>query len=241
MIEIGACPVQLNGNMWEVITVCDHLNEQWEKVGIVRRITPEDVLQFYGVKNFKASGGVKSKVERKKSLLDKVVEKEVELEFGLEGLDLSRKKRIDSSSIQTNPIKPSKVALKNMMKRMLKALSASGTTGSGEVAKDKWRRVKPSGGLGEKVTEGRPVTIDNLKEVEERARLAVLQGEADTSKMVARLVKGIWLGIEEEKSELKKAKSVLEKELARVKTEAMKEVGQLKASHVMAIANYSSR
>ncbi|KAF6139580.1 hypothetical protein GIB67_015537 [Kingdonia uniflora] len=57
----------------------------------------------------------------------------------------------------------------------------------------------------------------------------------DTSKMVACLIKGMWLGIEEEKSELKKAKRKLEKDLARVKTEAMKEVRQLKASHVVAI------
>ncbi|KAF6141105.1 hypothetical protein GIB67_006550, partial [Kingdonia uniflora] len=37
------------------------------------------------------------------------------------------------------------------------------------------------------------------------ARLAVFNGEEDTRKMVARLVKRIWLEIEEEKSELKKA------------------------------------
>ncbi|KAF6136288.1 hypothetical protein GIB67_042773, partial [Kingdonia uniflora] len=72
-------------------------------------------------------------------------------------------------------------------------------------------------------------------EVEERARLAALHGEKDTSKMVAHLVKGIWLSIEEEKSKLKKAKSEPEKNLARAKTEATKEVKQLKSSHVVAI------
>ncbi|KAF6136067.1 hypothetical protein GIB67_000471 [Kingdonia uniflora] len=41
----------------EVITVCDHLNKRWEKEEKLRRITPENVLQFYGVKNFKASKG----------------------------------------------------------------------------------------------------------------------------------------------------------------------------------------
>ncbi|KAF6174804.1 hypothetical protein GIB67_042873 [Kingdonia uniflora] len=77
--------------------------------------------------------------------------------------------------------------------------------------------------------------MDDHREIEERARLAALYGEEDTSKMVACLMKGIWLGIEEEKSELKMAKSELEKDLARAITEAMKEVRQLKASHVIAI------
>ncbi|KAF6156626.1 hypothetical protein GIB67_014605 [Kingdonia uniflora] len=188
--------------MWEVIAVYDHHNEKWDKVGKVRMITPEDVLQFYGVKNYKASGrsyfcasatrcrffdlnsagrtwndnviwvkGVKSKVERKESLLDEVAEEETELEFLLEGLGLSINKRVDS--------------------RSKKALPASGTTGSGETVKEKRREVKPSGKSGEKVV---------------------------------RHVKGIWLGIEEEKTELKKANIELEKELARPRTDALKEV-----------------
>ncbi|KAF6165653.1 hypothetical protein GIB67_000827 [Kingdonia uniflora] len=70
--------------------------------------------------------------------------------------------------------------------------------------------------------------MDDLKEVEERARLAVLYREEDSRKMVARLIKGIWLSIEEEKSELKKANIELEKELARSRTDALKEVRQLK-------------
>ncbi|KAF6148464.1 hypothetical protein GIB67_038819 [Kingdonia uniflora] len=55
------------------------------------------------------------------------------------------------------------------------------------------------------------------------------------SDKVTRLVKGIWLGIEEKKSKLKKAKNELEKDLAQAKTEAMKEVRQLKASHIVTI------
>ncbi|KAF6151022.1 hypothetical protein GIB67_016500 [Kingdonia uniflora] len=159
--------------------------------------------------------GMKSKVERKESLLDEVVEEETELKLVLEGLGL--------------------IALKYQKKWMLKALPASGTTGSGEVTKDKRRRVEPSGESGEKVIEGRSATVDDLKEVEERSRLAVLQGEEDTSKMVARLVKGIWFGIEEEKSDLKKTNAELEKELARSRDDALKKVSPLKASHAMAI------
>ncbi|KAF6172345.1 hypothetical protein GIB67_024967 [Kingdonia uniflora] len=88
------------------------------------------------------------------------------------------------SSAQPNPIKLSKIALKYPNKRMLKALSAFDTTGSGEAAKDKRRRVEPLGDTGEKVTEERSAAVDDLKEVEERARLAVLRGEEDTSKML---------------------------------------------------------
>ncbi|KAF6167746.1 hypothetical protein GIB67_017241 [Kingdonia uniflora] len=91
--------------------------------------------------------GVKSTVERKESLLDKVMEEETELELVLEGLGLSRKKGL----------------------------------------------------------------------------------------IVARLVNGIWLGIEEEKSELKKVNVELENELARSRADALKDVKQLKASHAVAI------
>ncbi|KAF6154775.1 hypothetical protein GIB67_032387, partial [Kingdonia uniflora] len=112
---------------------------------------------------------------------------------------------------------------------------ASSTTGSGEVAKEKRRRVEPPGESGEKVTEGRSATVDDLKEVEERARLAVLHGEEDMSRMVVPLVKGIWLDIVEEKSERKKGKYQLEKELARSRIDALKEVKQLKVSHAVAM------
>ncbi|KAF6158243.1 hypothetical protein GIB67_028667 [Kingdonia uniflora] len=135
--------------------------------------------------------------------------------------NLSKTPGTDSSA-QPNPIKPSKITLKYPKKRMLKALPASGTTRNGEVTKYKRRRVKPSRESGEKVTEGRSATVDDFKEVKERARLAVLQGGEDTSKMVAHLVKGIWLGIEDEKSDLKKANVKLEKELARSRTDALK-------------------
>ncbi|KAF6149238.1 hypothetical protein GIB67_026094 [Kingdonia uniflora] len=253
MNVIGAYPAQLNGNMWEG-NCLQRDNEE-----------PLD-LRFRTVKQ-----SVKSTVEKKESLLDEVAKEETELKLVLEGLGLSRKNRVNStsnkvrkaqftrsmvevderkrqvsgeearsnlsktprtgSSAQSNPIKPSKITLKYLKKQMLKALPASGTTGSGEVAKDK-RRVKPFRESGVKVTEGRSATVDDL---EEWARLAVLPGEEDTGKIVAHLVKGIWLGIEEEKSELKKANVELEKEIARSKTDVLKEVRQLKASHAVAI------
>ncbi|KAF6158587.1 hypothetical protein GIB67_040101 [Kingdonia uniflora] len=99
-----------------------------------------------------------------------------------------------------NPVKPSNVAQKYLKKRMLKALPAFGTTRSGEVAKDKRWRVEPTGVSGEKVIKRRSALVDDLKEVEERVRLAVLQGEEDTSKMVGRLVNWIWLDVKQLKA-----------------------------------------
>ncbi|KAF6166018.1 hypothetical protein GIB67_012915 [Kingdonia uniflora] len=66
---------------------------------------------------------------------------------------------------------------------MLKSVATSGTTGSGESVKEKRRMVESSEKSGEKVAEERPVVLDDLKEVEERARLAAFHREEDTSKM----------------------------------------------------------
>ncbi|KAF6137051.1 hypothetical protein GIB67_030815, partial [Kingdonia uniflora] len=162
--------------------------------------------------------GVKSTVERKESFVDEVAEEEIELELVLGELGQSRKKRFESSSAQPN-LTTSKIAQKFMKRQIKKALPSSGTIVSGEVAQGKRRRVEPLGNSREKVFEERSASIDDLKEVDERARLVILQGKEDTSQM----------------SKLKKAKSELEKNLARVKTEALKEVRQLKAAHAVAI------
>ncbi|KAF6161559.1 hypothetical protein GIB67_009438 [Kingdonia uniflora] len=52
---IGACPAQLNRNMLEIINICESLNRLWEEKEVERKISPEDVLQFYGVKSYSAS------------------------------------------------------------------------------------------------------------------------------------------------------------------------------------------
>ncbi|KAF6158988.1 hypothetical protein GIB67_042069 [Kingdonia uniflora] len=95
------------------------------------------------------------------------------------------------------------------------------------LAKD---RVRASyAGKGVKSTVERKESM--LDEVVEETKLElVLEGLC-----VARLVKGIWLGIEEEKSELMKENVELEKELAQSRTNALKEARQLKASHAVAI------
>ncbi|KAF6152402.1 hypothetical protein GIB67_038025 [Kingdonia uniflora] len=223
-----AGPVQLNGKTWEVITVCDHLNERWEKEQKLKRISPEDVLQFYrgnclqqddeellDVRFRSVKQSVKSIVERKESLLDEVAEEETELKLVLGEFGLSRKKRVESRS-----------------KKIQRALPASGTTISGEVAKGKRRRVEPLGDSREKVAEGRSASVDDLKEVEERAGLTILHGKEDTS---CSSCQGDLARYRRAGVRAKKAKSELEKNLARAKTEVLSKVRQWKAAHTVAI------
>ncbi|KAF6137013.1 hypothetical protein GIB67_030777, partial [Kingdonia uniflora] len=162
--------------------------------------------------------GVKSTVERKESLLDEVAEEETELELVLGELGLSRKKRLESRS---------KKIVKAQSTRSIMGVDKRKRQTSGEEVRAKTP--------GEKFIEGRSASMDDLKEVEERVKLAILQGKEDASQMVARLVKRIWLDIEEQESALKKAKNKLEKSLARAKTDTLKEVKQLKVVHAVVI------
>ncbi|KAF6159470.1 hypothetical protein GIB67_032241 [Kingdonia uniflora] len=57
MNMIGACPTQLNCNFWEVILVCETLNERWATSGSERRITAKDFLKYYAVKYVAATDG----------------------------------------------------------------------------------------------------------------------------------------------------------------------------------------
>ncbi|KAF6147269.1 hypothetical protein GIB67_013090 [Kingdonia uniflora] len=181
---IGACLVQMSVNMWEVISICESLNTWWEGDGRRRRISSDDVLQFYGV-------------TRKESLLDTVAQKETELEVALEELGISRKKRINSRA---------KKVQKSQSMRIM-------TSADGK---------------------------DDLKEVEKKARLAALHGEEEMSKMAARLMKGICLKVEEERVELKRKKVELKRNVARFKTDLLKEgkwIEALKDSQVVEINN----
>ncbi|KAF6139893.1 hypothetical protein GIB67_009740, partial [Kingdonia uniflora] len=294
MNAIGACPVQLNGNMREVITVCDHLNAKWKNEGKVRRITTEDILQFYGVKNFKASRGtyfcasltrhyffdlnsagrtwndniiwlkgnclqrddeepldlrfkivkksVKFKVERKESLLDKVVEEETELELVLEVLGLSRKKRDDSRSNKVQKAQSTRsMAGVDEGKRQVSSEEArtnfSKTSGTGS-------SVQPNpvmrGKIALKYPNKRMLKFLPASGTTESGKVAKdkrmrVEPSGESGEKVAYLIKGIWLGIEEEKSELKKANVELEKDLVRLRTDALKDIRQLKAFHAVAI------
>ncbi|KAF6169070.1 hypothetical protein GIB67_038567 [Kingdonia uniflora] len=89
--------------------------------------------------------------------------------------------------------------------------------------RSKKRRVEPSELIGTKVTENRPGEEDELKTVEERVMFATRNGEEEMSKIVARLMKGICLGMLEKKAKLEKGKTELEKKVARLKADLAKE------------------
>ncbi|KAF6170899.1 hypothetical protein GIB67_014716 [Kingdonia uniflora] len=57
MNMIGACPVQLNYNFWEVILVCETLNERWAASGSVSRIAAQDFFKYYAVKFVTTTSG----------------------------------------------------------------------------------------------------------------------------------------------------------------------------------------
>ncbi|KAF6134030.1 hypothetical protein GIB67_038321 [Kingdonia uniflora] len=215
MNAIGACPIQMNGNMWEVITVCEHLNDRWERENKVRRITPEDILQFYGVKNFKASGGsyfcasitrrrffdlnlagVKSTVERKESLFDEVAEEETELKLALGELGLSRKKRVKSRS---------KKVAKAQSTRLMTGVDKRTRETSGDEVRAK---THGSGSLSQ-------LNLSKSKIAHKFPKRQIKKALPASSTTV---------------------KSELEKNLARAKTDALKEVKQLKVAHAIAIS-----
>ncbi|KAF6166832.1 hypothetical protein GIB67_012228 [Kingdonia uniflora] len=209
-------------------------NVIWVKGNCPQRDDEEPLdLQFRTVKQ-----SVNSSVERKESLLDEVAEKETELELVLEGLGLSRKKRADSKS--------------DKVRRAQSTRSMAGVDeGKKKISGEEEVRTNLSKTLGSGSSAPPNLTTSKIAQKYQKKRMlkslpasgATESGEVTKEKRrvessrekVARLVKGIWLGIEEEKSELKKAKSELEKALARAKSEAMKEVRQLKASYVVAI------
>ncbi|KAF6172214.1 hypothetical protein GIB67_024836 [Kingdonia uniflora] len=108
--------------------------------------------------------------------------------------------------------------------------------GSGEVG-EKRRRVE-SEMLGLNVIEDRPMVDDDWKEVEEKSRLAALHGEEEMNIMAARLMKGICLGVEEERAELNRKKVKLKRSVARLKSDLTNEGNRLeamKASQVVEI------
>ncbi|KAF6154482.1 hypothetical protein GIB67_028374 [Kingdonia uniflora] len=57
MNMIGACPTELNCNFWEVILVCETLDERWAASGSVSRITTKDFLEYYAVKYVTTTDG----------------------------------------------------------------------------------------------------------------------------------------------------------------------------------------
>ncbi|KAF6154260.1 hypothetical protein GIB67_024419, partial [Kingdonia uniflora] len=183
--------------------------------------------------------GVKSTVERKMSLLDEVVEEETELKLVLGELGLSRKKRVESKS-----------------RRVVKAQSTRSMTGvdkgkrqtSGKEVRAKTPRSGSSAQpnlttmklaqkfLKTQLKKALPASGTTVcgEVAPGKRRMVKLLGNSG-EKIVARLVKEIWPSIEEQESELKKAKNELVKNLVRAQTDALKEVKQLKVVHAVAI------
>ncbi|KAF6147275.1 hypothetical protein GIB67_013096 [Kingdonia uniflora] len=54
---IKACPAKLNGNVYEVISVCKGLSPKWIKEGVERILFVEDIIKYYKVKYFSATRG----------------------------------------------------------------------------------------------------------------------------------------------------------------------------------------
>ncbi|KAF6135434.1 hypothetical protein GIB67_027308 [Kingdonia uniflora] len=107
MNMIGACPTQLNCNFWEVILVCETLNERWATSGSESRITAKDFVEYYAMKyrsdeeplelnNRTITKGIIYKVSRKESFIDSIAKEGTELEVALKRLGINRFKRVAS-------------------------------------------------------------------------------------------------------------------------------------------------
>ncbi|KAF6154633.1 hypothetical protein GIB67_000517 [Kingdonia uniflora] len=183
-------------------------NVIWVKGDCVQRDDEEPMeLLFKNVKHTP-----KSQLARKVSLLDTVTQVKTELEVVLEDLGISRKKRVNSrvEKVQNSQLTRLITSTDDSKK---KGTNGERTMRSGVASKK--RRVEPSERSGMKAAVDRSVVEYDLKEVKEKARLATLHGEEKMSKM--------------ESAELKKKKVELERILARLKTNLLKEGKWVKA------------
>ncbi|KAF6169379.1 hypothetical protein GIB67_016549 [Kingdonia uniflora] len=168
--------------------------------------------------NFVELAGPQSKVMKKEFLLDTVIQEGTKLEAVLNKLGINIKKRANNRSEKVQKSQTMWLITDRAFpkKKMLKRGSTSGTTGS----------------------------EDKLKVVEDSAKLAVHNGEEEMSKMAACLMKGIYLGMEEEKAELEKGKAELEKKVTCLKTEIAREekwLDSLKASQEVEISEMTAK
>ncbi|KAF6165462.1 hypothetical protein GIB67_028021 [Kingdonia uniflora] len=53
MNALKSCPGQLNGNVFEIMKVCEALNKRWGDGGIARQFVADDVLKYYKLKYVK--------------------------------------------------------------------------------------------------------------------------------------------------------------------------------------------
>ncbi|KAF6142642.1 hypothetical protein GIB67_015128 [Kingdonia uniflora] len=215
--------VEIDFEYMRIGRTCDD-NIIWVKGNYLQRDDEELLdLRFRFVKQ-----SVKSIVERKESLLDEVAEEETELELFLGELGLSRKMGVESRSKKVGKVQST---------RSMESVDE----GTRQTSGDEVRAKTPGSGNSAQAN----LTTSKIahKFLKRRIKMVLPTSSTTVSSEVAqgkrikvtRLVKGIWLGIEEQESELKKAKSKLKINLARAKTDTLKEVKQLKVAYAVVI------
>ncbi|KAF6175848.1 hypothetical protein GIB67_003336 [Kingdonia uniflora] len=157
-------------------------NVIWVKGDYLQRDDEEPIELLY--RTIKQSP--KSEVTKKESLLDTVAQEGTELKARLiTGTNGSKQKETDG-------------------KRRVNLPKASGVDFVGvseSIMSSKLTRTFP---MKQMLKQDRPAVEDELKVMVEKVRLAAQNGEEEMSKMAARLMKGICLGVKEEKAELRK-------------------------------------
>ncbi|KAF6147231.1 hypothetical protein GIB67_039361 [Kingdonia uniflora] len=145
---------------------------EWERENKVRRITPEDILLFYGAKNFKGSGGsyfCASVTRRRFFDLNSAGRTWNDNIIWVKGNCLQR----DDEELMDLRFRSVEQSVKSTVERKESILD--------EVAEEETELELVLGELG--LSRKKRVKMDDLKEVEERAKLAILQGKEDTSQM----------------------------------------------------------
>ncbi|KAF6165817.1 hypothetical protein GIB67_012714 [Kingdonia uniflora] len=220
---IRACPVQLNGNIWEVKKVSPS-SKMGRKKSLLDTVAQEgvevgDVLKKLSISMKKWVNSRYEKVQKSQAtrLMMGVGGNKKRGANGKRRAVLPKAYGVDFADVP-KVTTSSKLARSFPKKKMLKRGSTSTTIRSseGEGAAKK-RRIDLSELIGAKVAEDRSSEVDKLKSVEDKVRLAARRGEEEMTKRAARLIKGIFLGMEEEEAVLDRGKIKLEKKVARLK------------------------
>ncbi|KAF6172173.1 hypothetical protein GIB67_024795 [Kingdonia uniflora] len=139
------------------------------------------------------------KVERKESLLNKVTLEETELEAVLEDFGISMKKRVNS--------RVEKV-LKSQSTRLMTSADSSKKKGTD---RERQASLPKTSGMDKGLPESFTSNKGWLDRGGREGQVAALRGEEELSKMAARLMKGICVGVEEERARLKRENVELER------------------------------
>ncbi|KAF6162944.1 hypothetical protein GIB67_021093 [Kingdonia uniflora] len=238
MNMIGACPVQLNYNFWEVILVCETLNKRWAASGSERRITAKDFLEYYAVKYVTATDGISCKVSRNGSFIDVLAREGTVLEAILKELEISRFKKVASKDdkltrLNVMPDGPvnmatvSSTVVRNLAKRKVTKRGVASRSVMSDSVDDnskRWKVTFPTKSQvvlveSNKIAEGadlRPrfeVEAGLLeKQCRAKAREKMVAVVDDEFKKFARALRGVQLGFQDRLTKLEKRISQLEGE-----------------------------